>query len=321
MEDQLEEEQFGFRKGKGTRDAIGLLRTIGERYLEKNKEVYIVFMDLEKAFDRVDWNKLIEILKKIGLDWKERRLFSNLYMKQRVNVRIGEEMSVRSERGRGVRKGCPLSPILFNIYLKDLVKNCFQNVGGVIVGGKRIKCIRFADDMALLAEEEMILRDMLLELNDSCEQYGMKINANKTKTMVIGKKVKKGLHEAYADAALPYRTVARWVKAFREGRDADQDNLRTGRPRVEDNTVQLLASLLDADRRWTAQRKSEYVTKLCSTFCKTLVVQNPIILHDIARSHTAAAVKDLLHRWQWEILEHPPYSPDMIRAITIFSPK
>ncbi|KAJ4445811.1 hypothetical protein ANN_12496 [Periplaneta americana] len=64
--------------------------------------------------------------------------------------------------------------------------------GGEIEGKRRIKCIRFADDMALLAEEEMILRDMLLELNDSCEQYGMKINANKTKTMVVGRKIKKG---------------------------------------------------------------------------------------------------------------------------------
>ncbi|KAJ4450622.1 hypothetical protein ANN_02050 [Periplaneta americana] len=51
-----------------------------------------------------------------------------------------------------------------------------------------------------------------------------------------------------------------------------------------------------------------------------LVVQNPIILHDNATSHTAAAVKDLLRRWQWEILEHPPYSPDMIHTITISSP-
>ncbi|KAJ4435840.1 hypothetical protein ANN_18459 [Periplaneta americana] len=59
-----------------------------------------------------------------------------------------------------------------------------KNMGGVILEGRRIKCIRFADDMALLAESEMILRDMLLELNDSCEQYGMKINANKTKTMM-----------------------------------------------------------------------------------------------------------------------------------------
>ena len=62
-----------------------------------------------------------------------------------------------------------------------------------------------------------------------------------------------GLGEAWGDATLSYRTVARWVKAFREGRDAVQDNLRIGQPHVDNNTVQLLASLLDADRRWTAR--------------------------------------------------------------------
>ena len=46
-----------------------------------------------------------------------------------------------------------------------------------------------------------------------------------------------GLREACGDAALPHRTVARWVKAFREGRDSVQDNPRTGRPHVENNTV------------------------------------------------------------------------------------
>ncbi|KAJ4431290.1 hypothetical protein ANN_19887 [Periplaneta americana] len=49
-------------------------------------------------------------------------------------------------------------------------KNFNQNMGEVIVGGRRIKCIRFANDIALLADEEMVLKDMLLELNDSLEQ-------------------------------------------------------------------------------------------------------------------------------------------------------
>ena len=44
--------------------------------------MYAVFVDLEKAFDRVDWKKLMGILNKIGVDWKERRLLSNLYMNQ-----------------------------------------------------------------------------------------------------------------------------------------------------------------------------------------------------------------------------------------------
>ena len=84
----MEEEQFGFRKG-GTRDTIGLIRTIGERYTEKYKDVYAVFVDLEKVFDIVDWKELMMILKKIGVDWKERRLLSNLNMKQRIKDRIG----------------------------------------------------------------------------------------------------------------------------------------------------------------------------------------------------------------------------------------
>ncbi|KAJ4437523.1 hypothetical protein ANN_17668 [Periplaneta americana] len=90
--------------------------TISERYLEKNKEVYVVFVDLEKAFDRVDWNKLMGILKKIDVDWKERRLFN-----------------VVSRRGDDTK--------------------------------------RYATGA-----------------NDSCEQ---KINANKTKIMVIGRNIQK----------------------------------------------------------------------------------------------------------------------------------
>ena len=101
MEEELEEERFGFGKGKGTRDAIGLVWTIGE----KDKDVYAVFVDLEKPFDGVNWKKLIEILKTIGVDWKERRLFSNPYMKQRKKVRIGEEMSEGREIGRWYGKG------------------------------------------------------------------------------------------------------------------------------------------------------------------------------------------------------------------------
>ena len=70
------------------------------------------------------------------------------------------------------------------------MENCFLNTGDVKIGG-RIKCIGLADDMALLAEDERMLKNMLMELSDRCEDYGMKININKTKTMVIGRKPKK----------------------------------------------------------------------------------------------------------------------------------
>ena len=56
--------QFGFRKGCGTRDAIGVMRTLCERSMEHGNDVYICFVDFEKAFDRVDGVKMLMILKK-----------------------------------------------------------------------------------------------------------------------------------------------------------------------------------------------------------------------------------------------------------------
>ncbi|KAJ4434176.1 hypothetical protein ANN_22724, partial [Periplaneta americana] len=68
------ERTFGRRavwlqEGKRYERCNGTAIEIGERYLEKNKEVYVVFVNLEKAFGRVNWNKLMGILKKIGVDW------------------------------------------------------------------------------------------------------------------------------------------------------------------------------------------------------------------------------------------------------------
>ena len=70
------------------------------------------------------------------------------------------------------------------------MKDCFLNTGGVNIGGRRIKCIRYTDDMALLSEGERMLKNLLMDLM-TCEDYGMEININKTKTMVIGRKLKK----------------------------------------------------------------------------------------------------------------------------------
>jgi len=94
--------QFGFRKGCGTREAIGVMRMLCERSLELDNEVYICFVDFEKAFDRVNWTKMMEVLKKIGVDWKDRRMISSLYMDQTATVRVAGECSEPSVVGRGV---------------------------------------------------------------------------------------------------------------------------------------------------------------------------------------------------------------------------
>ena len=80
IEDVFGEDQFGFRRGKGNRDAIGLMRIIAERTLEIDEELCICFIYWQKAFYRVNWIKLMQILKISGIDRRERRLIRKLYM-------------------------------------------------------------------------------------------------------------------------------------------------------------------------------------------------------------------------------------------------
>ena len=65
-----------------------MMRIILERTSEIYEELCVCFIDWQKAFDRVNWTKLMQILKRTGIDWRERRLISKLYMDQRVKVQL-----------------------------------------------------------------------------------------------------------------------------------------------------------------------------------------------------------------------------------------
>src|SRR6218665_1147361 len=79
------------------------MRMLCERSLEHDNELYICFVDFEKAVDRVKWTKLWHILKTIGIDWRDRRLISNLYLQQEAIIRVGNGYSKPANIGRGLQ--------------------------------------------------------------------------------------------------------------------------------------------------------------------------------------------------------------------------
>jgi hypothetical protein len=123
----------------------------------------------------------MQILKKIGIDWRERRLISNMYMAQSVKVRLnrGETKSVKI--GRGVRHGCCLSPILFNLYSECPTKEALEGFGDFKIGGQIIHTVKYADDLLLLAKEEKVLQDMIDKLIETGRCNGMELNVEKQK--------------------------------------------------------------------------------------------------------------------------------------------
>jgi len=173
IEDVLGEDQFGFRRRKGTRDAIGMMRIISERTLEIEEELCICFIDWEKAFDRVNWTKFMQILKRTGIDWCERRLISKLYMDQRVKVQMDQGETRGVQIGRGVRQGCCLSPILFTLYSKCLTKEALYGLGDFNIGRQIIQTVKYGDDLVLMAKEETVLQGMIDKLIETGRCYGI----------------------------------------------------------------------------------------------------------------------------------------------------
>ena len=185
----LGNDKFGFRRGCGTRDGIAVVRTLAERSVEHNKKLYICYVDYEKAFDRVNWVKMMEIMRNIGVDWRDRRLIKNLYTQQSAYVRLGDWKSEACMIGRGVRQGCTLSPLLFNLYDEAMMREATADVDiGVKVGGYLVKSVRFADDKAVMARSVRGLQELMDNINRVTKDYGMKINVKKTKVMCISRK-------------------------------------------------------------------------------------------------------------------------------------
>ena len=183
---QISDQQFGFVPGKGTSNALFALRVLTENVLEVQKDIFVCFVDYEKAFDKVKHANLFNMLNEAGIDGKDMRLMRNLYWKQKATVRVGDEESPSLEIRRGVRQGCVLSPELFNLYSEVIMRDLLE-MDGIKAGGRNINNIRYADDTVLITDSEEKLQDLVPALVRASGEHGLKLNVSKTKVMVISK--------------------------------------------------------------------------------------------------------------------------------------
>ena len=121
MNQEILDVQYGFRKGKVTRDQLADIRWIIEKARKFQKNIYFCFIDCTKAFGCVDHNKLWKILQEMGIPDHLRCLLRNLYAGQEATVRTGHETTDWLQIGKGVHQGCILSPCLFNFYVEYIM--------------------------------------------------------------------------------------------------------------------------------------------------------------------------------------------------------
>ena len=186
IDQEIEETQSGFSSGVGTREGILNLRLIFDKYLEVKQNVFVCYIDYEKAFDRVYQDQLMSKLKSCDIHAMDLRMIQNLYWNQTASIKLEEGESDSFAIKRGVRQGCILSPKLFNLYTEDIFKQA-DKLPGVNIGGKNITNLRYADDTALIAESAQGLQLIVDVVKSESLKRGLKMNIKKTKTMVISR--------------------------------------------------------------------------------------------------------------------------------------
>ncbi|KAL4852647.1 LINE-1 retrotransposable element ORF2 protein [Chlorella vulgaris] len=208
--------QAGFRQGYRTVDNCFILRALAERARSRGVKLYLCAVDFEKAFDSVDRPLLWAALQRAGIGGTMLQAIQAMYADVPVCVRTEEGLSGCFQSVLGVKQGCPLSPLLFGIFLDDF-EGHIQQLGDAAalpqLAGRTVPPLLFADDMFLLSSSASGLQAQLHALQDYCNAKKLTVNAKKTQVMIMrpgggSGNGKLAAGESFAYAGLPLEVAS-----------------------------------------------------------------------------------------------------------------
>ena len=204
---QLQDQQQGFRAGRGTTDGIYRLKRIQQITHRMKTPVYALFVDLSAAFDHIDRKWLFKsIRQRFASDTNTNLvdIMESLY--NFTTTSLADTPDDKFDTTSGVRQGGPESPILYNLYmdyvmrvflnrckqkgvsflrLNYLIPSSASNQERAIAGNHEIDWIGYADDVILSFMDKSSLQQAVNELNVTFKRFGLNINISKTKTMIL----------------------------------------------------------------------------------------------------------------------------------------
>ena len=203
IEGRISECQAGFRKARGCADQIFTLRRVMEQARDKKMSLSLCFVDFKAAYDSLNRGGLWRILRRYGVSDKMCNIIRALYGSSKSAVRVDGELSDWFSVKTGVRQGCVLSPMLFNIYMDHVIREALEGVkhgvmveyrmpggrvvrGDLVAGKELVFALLYADDLVLICESEEALKETMIRLEEVTQRYGLNISVKKTKKLITG---------------------------------------------------------------------------------------------------------------------------------------
>ena len=185
---KLSRYQFGYRENTSTLLATTLLKEAIGRYIGNDATVYACFLDMSKAYERVDHKKLIDKLISRGMPNHISNIIEFILNNSFVKINFSGHFSGNWKASRGIRQGGVTSAILFCIYIDDIIKNIASQPYCCRIGINKINVQAYADDVVIFCPTAEGLRVLIQIMEDMIMAHQLMINVDKTKIVIFNKK-------------------------------------------------------------------------------------------------------------------------------------
>ena len=171
---EIANNQYGFRPGKSTTEPIFILRMMQEKYREKGQDLHLVFVDLEKAYDRVPRELIWWSLRKKNVPEGYIKVIQDMYKDSLTQIQTRDGCTDYFSIDVGLHQGSALSPLLFIIIMDVLASELVS---------KPPESMLFADDIVLCETSREKVEQELERWRDQFERHGLRISRTKTEYM------------------------------------------------------------------------------------------------------------------------------------------
>lgn len=185
----VKSDQTGFVKNRCSNSNMRRLLNILQFSQNKNYRALAISLDAEKAFDRVEWGYLFDVINKVNLGHAFVGWVKLLYSAPTAGILVNGSISERFPLGRGTRQGCPLSPLLFALALEPLAEaiRTHPEISGIKLGNTEYRISLYADDVILfITKPETSIPTLLSIINQFGQISGYKINYDKSEALPPG---------------------------------------------------------------------------------------------------------------------------------------
>ena len=178
--------QKGFLAYDGCAEHNFLLRSMLTDSRRGKRNLVLAWLDLREAFPSVHHDLLSLMMERIGLSGPVLEIVQDIYTNASVAIRTGKDTYTPPIfQRRGVKQGCPLSPILFDVVLEGLLRHLTSCDAGYTLSGCKVNALAYADDICIAASS----KDEIQILLDRCTQYvewaGFAFNAKKCGSLCL----------------------------------------------------------------------------------------------------------------------------------------